>query len=63
MGGYTKTGLLDTKEVLWHNVDNPSMTAAIALENRNQSLASRSPDVQEHMTGYRDRTTGSTPDS
>jgi hypothetical protein len=39
------------------------MTAAIALENRNQSLASRAADVQEHMTGYRDRTTGSTPDS
>lgn len=63
MAGYTKTGLLNTKEVLWHNVDNPSMTAAIALENRNQSLASRAADVQEHMTGYRDRTTGSTPDS
>ena len=58
MASYTRTGLLNTKEVLWHNVDNPSMTAAIALENRNQSLASRADDVREHMAGYRDRTTG-----
>ncbi len=59
MAGYTRTGLLNTKEVLWHNVDNPSMAAAIALENRNQTLASRAPDVIEHMAAYRDRTTGS----
>ena len=58
MAGYTRTGLLNTKEVLWHNVETPSMAAAIALENRNQSLASRAPDVQEFMARYRDRTTG-----
>jgi enoyl-CoA hydratase len=58
MAGHTRTGLLNTKEVLWHNADAVSMTAAIALENRNQSLAARAPDVIEHMTGYRDRTTG-----
>jgi enoyl-CoA hydratase len=58
MAAYTRTGILNTKEVLWHNVDTPSMTAALALENRNQSLASRAPDVQEYMAHYRDRTTG-----
>ena len=58
MAGYTKVGLTMTKEVLWHNVDNPSMTAAIAIENRNQSLASRSPEVAEYMKAYRQRTTG-----
>jgi enoyl-CoA hydratase len=58
MAGYTRTALLLTKEVLWHNVDNPSMTAAIALENRNQSLAGRAPDVQAYMEAYRQRTTG-----
>jgi enoyl-CoA hydratase len=63
MAGYTRTGLLNTKEVLWHNADTTSMAAAIALENRNQSLAARAPDVIEHMTGYRDRTTGSQKDS
>jgi enoyl-CoA hydratase len=58
MAGYTRTGLVLTKEVLWHNVDNPSMTAAIAIENRNQGLASRAPDVQAYMEAYRHRTTG-----
>jgi len=58
MAGYTRTGLLNTKEVLWHNSDNTSMTAAIALENRNQSLASQAQDVQEHMRKYRGDTTG-----
>ena len=58
MAGYTRTGLVLTKEVLWHNVDNPSMTAAIALENRNQAIAGRAADVQEFMAAYRRRTTG-----
>ena len=58
MAEYTRTGILNTKEVLWHNVDASSMAAAIALENRNQSLAAAAPDVQEHMARYRQRTTG-----
>jgi enoyl-CoA hydratase len=58
MAGYTKSGLITTKEVLWHNVDATSMTAAIALEARNQMLVSAAPDVREHMAGYRTRTTG-----
>ena len=58
MAGYTRVGLVMTKEVLWHNVDNPSMTAAIALENRNQSIANRAEEVQQFMKAYRTRTTG-----
>jgi enoyl-CoA hydratase len=58
MAGYTRTGLTMTKEVLWHNVDNPSMTAAIALENRNQNIANRAEEVQQFMKAYRTRTTG-----
>jgi enoyl-CoA hydratase len=58
MAGYTRTGLVLTKEVLWHNVDNPSMTAAIAIENRNQNIANRAQDVLEYMNAYRTRTTG-----
>jgi enoyl-CoA hydratase len=58
MAGYTRTGLTMTKEVLWHNVDNPNMAAAIAIENRNQSIAGRAPDVIEYMRNYRARTTG-----
>ena len=49
MAAYTHTGLLLTKEVLWHNLDTPSMAAAIALENRNQGQALRNPEVQAHM--------------
>jgi enoyl-CoA hydratase len=55
---YTRTGLVLTKEVLWHNVDNPSMTAAIAMENRNQTIAGSAPEVLEFMRAYRQRTTG-----
>ncbi|HEX7096013.1 MAG TPA: enoyl-CoA hydratase-related protein [Acidimicrobiales bacterium] len=58
IAGYTRTGLVLTKEVLWHNVDNPSMTAAIALENRNQTIANTAPDVVEFMRAYRARATG-----
>ena len=58
IASYTRIGLVMTKEVLWHNVDNPSMTAAIALENRNQNIANRSPEVQQFMSQYRSRTTG-----
>ena len=54
LAGYTRTGLVMTKEVLWHNVDTPSMAAAIAMENRNQNIANRSPDVQAFMTAYRE---------
>jgi enoyl-CoA hydratase len=52
IASYTTTGLVLTKEVMWHNLDNPSMTAAIALENRNQAIASRTPEVQEYMQRY-----------
>src|SRR6476646_2485740 len=33
IAGYTSHGLRNTKEVMWHNLDTPSMAAAIALEN------------------------------
>jgi enoyl-CoA hydratase len=49
---YTSTALVLTKEAFWHNVDAPSLAAAIALENRNQTLASRTPEVQAFMAEY-----------
>jgi len=55
---YTRFGILNTKEVLWLNADAATLPAAIALENRNQELAVQTPEVQEHMAQYRDRTTG-----
>jgi hypothetical protein len=34
------------------------MAACIALENRNQEIAGKSPEVQEYMRGYSGRVTG-----
>ena len=51
----TSTGLTLTKEVMWANLDNDNMAAAIAIENRNQALASRTPEVQEFMARYSER--------
>jgi enoyl-CoA hydratase len=55
VAAHTHTGLVLTKEVLWHNVDSTSMPAAVAIENRNQSLAMNSPEVKAHMAAYSKR--------
>jgi enoyl-CoA hydratase len=55
VAGYTSTGLTLTKEVMWHNLDNDNLASAIAIENRNQALASRTPEVQEFMANYSKR--------
>lgn len=52
IAGYTKFGLRNTKEVLWHNLDLNNMAAAIALENRNQELASQQAEVRDYMRNY-----------
>jgi enoyl-CoA hydratase/carnithine racemase len=52
IAGYTSIGLVLTKEAFWHNVANPSLAGAIALENRNQRLAGQSAEVREYMAGY-----------
>ena len=52
VAGYTKYGLRNTKEVMWHNLDTNNMAAAIALENRNQDLGNHTPEVREFMAGY-----------
>jgi enoyl-CoA hydratase len=53
ISSYSRTGLLLTKEVMWHNLDNPSLEAAIAMENRNQNIAARSPELAEYMEAFR----------
>ena len=50
---YTKYGLRNTKEVMWHNLDTTNMAAAIALENRNQEIGAHTPEVLEYMESYR----------
>jgi enoyl-CoA hydratase len=52
IAGYTTIGLVLTKEAFWHNVGIADITAAVALENRNQRLAAESPEVQEYMREY-----------
>jgi len=48
-------GVRLTKRVLQANVDASSMGEAIELENRNQVLATRSPDMAEALTAFRER--------
>jgi enoyl-CoA hydratase len=55
IAGYTRTGLTLTKEAFWHNASNPSLTGAIAMENRNQRLAAETREVQEYMAAYSSR--------
>jgi len=57
VAGFTATGLVLTKEVFWHNVDSPMLAAALAMENRNQTIAGQTPEVQEYIRAYRTRFT------
>lgn len=49
-------GLQLTKEALQLNIDAPSIEAAIALENRNQLIASRSEDAPIAMRAFAEKT-------
>jgi enoyl-CoA hydratase len=55
IAGYTAFGLRRTKEVMWHNLEAPSLASAIALENRNQELGVQDPEVLEYMSSYSER--------
>lgn len=44
-----------TKQVIQQNVDAPSMEAAIAVENRNQVLATRTADMREALNAFREK--------
>ena len=58
IAAYTGIGLRMTKEVMWANLDTPNMAACIALENRNQTIAGSSAEVQEYMRAYSGGVTG-----
>lgn len=47
------SGVALTKDVLQRNVDAPSLDAALALENRNQVLATRGPQMPEALAAFR----------
>jgi enoyl-CoA hydratase/carnithine racemase len=50
-------GVRLTKQVVQINVDAPSLDAALELENRNQVLASRTADMAEALSAFREKRT------
>jgi enoyl-CoA hydratase/carnithine racemase len=50
-------GVALTKEGLQLAIDSPSLQAALAIENRNQVLASRTADMTEALTAFMERRT------
>jgi enoyl-CoA hydratase/carnithine racemase len=50
--GFTPFGLFATKQVMWANLDIPSLEAAIQLENRNQIMASLSGETEEAARAF-----------
>lgn len=48
-------GMALTKQVIQQNVDAPSLDAAVAVENRNQVLATRTSDMREALTAFREK--------
>jgi enoyl-CoA hydratase len=48
-------GMQLSKEVVHTNIDAPSLAAALELENRSQVLATRSPDMVEALTAFREK--------
>jgi len=49
---YSPFGVVMTKEVMWANLDAPSLEAAIHLENRTQILASTTGDMAEAAAAF-----------
>ncbi len=52
MAGYSGYGLAMTKEVLWANLETPSLEAAIALEDRNQLMLGFTENLPEAMRAF-----------
>lgn len=52
---YAPFGVAMTKEVMWSNLDAPSLEAAIHLENRTQILAATGGEVMEAAAAFREK--------
>jgi enoyl-CoA hydratase len=52
---YSPFGVMMTKEVMWANLDAPSIESAIHLENRTQILAGTGGEVMEAAQAFRER--------
>lgn len=55
--GNSPVGMALTKAVVQQNVDAPSLEAALQLENRNQVLATRTDDMVEALSAFREKRT------
>ncbi|MFI5395250.1 MAG: enoyl-CoA hydratase-related protein [Candidatus Binatia bacterium] len=49
---YSPYGIQMTKQVIWANLENPSLTAAIELEDRNQIMLGMTDNLPESITAY-----------
>lgn len=56
--GYGKFGVESTKQVLWANLEAPSLQAALHVENRSQILASTSGEMMEAAAAFATRKNG-----
>jgi enoyl-CoA hydratase/carnithine racemase len=56
--GYGRFGLESTKQVLWANLEAPSLHAALQVENRNQILSSTSGELKAAATAFATRKDG-----
>jgi enoyl-CoA hydratase len=52
---YGKFGVESTKQVLWANLEAPSLQAALQVENRSQILATTSGEMREASEAFRRR--------
>jgi enoyl-CoA hydratase len=53
--GYGKFGVESTKQVLWANLESPSIEAALHVENRSQILASTSGELRAAAAAFANR--------
>jgi enoyl-CoA hydratase len=52
---YSPYGLQMTKQVIWANLENPSLTAAIELEDRNQLMLGMTDNLPESILAYEEK--------
>ncbi len=52
MCGYSPYGLAMTKDVVWANLENPSLEAAIELEDRNQLMLGFTENLPEAIRSF-----------
>ena len=50
--GFGEFGVESTKQVLWANLEAPSLEAALQVENRSQILASTSGELREAAAAF-----------